>query len=339
MRLFDHLMAMPGTRDDKVTYRSFSFFAHFMKNAQCFELSDDVAQACIHVMSTRPSTLLQALPLQRLPYPVTWVEYSERFGGADNGKDAPEKIGCLLISDGKNLLKGTAYYAWIHKEHGITINPLALAFDWSEDAQPIYEQLANSRPDIPIYNRLAKSYNDKFSSLAATDELTAGMRLASRWGKYLNNQTEIDAFIALEKRSALVVNEACVYMLNSGVLKQHHMNSYVDDLVGELPFVSAFITMLNSKTILDRKSDDFGKLNRARLRNRKAPLKEFITTRLSLSRGMANRAASVGITNREQARLTLVRGHLKVRKTGVYWWSPHPRGKGSHLVRTGYTVA
>jgi hypothetical protein len=34
----------------------------------------------------------------------------------------------------------------------------------------------------------------------------------------------------------------------------------------------------------------------------------------------------------------LVRGHFKVRRTGLFWWSPHVRGKGEAPVGQTYIV-
>lgn len=337
MRLYDQLMEVPGTLEDTLLQGAYTIFARWLGRAQCFELSTDVAQACTHVMSTRPTTLVQTLPMQRLPYRFTWIESVNRDpGGYDNGKDPPERVGCLLVGFPDHSQKGTAYFAWNHKEYGTTLCPLALAFDWSENARPIYDQISEHNPDSLFFKEIAEKYHRKFAAYLSADNLTEHAGLSSRWGGFLKDSAERLAFIELEKRSALVINDACTKVLNSGVLKKRHLDSYIDDLCGELPFVSAFLTMLNSKTILEKRTDDFVRLNKARAKNRRAPLKEFVVTKLSLSRVQANRARAAGITNREEARLTLVRGHLKVRKTGVYWWSAHPRGRGSHIVRAGY---
>lgn len=45
--------------------------------------------------------------------------------------------------------------------------------------------------------------------------------------------------------------------------------------------------------------------------------------------------------SREAARQHLVRGHFKIRRTGVYWWSPFLRGDGTRgtVKRVEYEVA
>jgi hypothetical protein len=94
--------------------------------------------------------------------------------------------------------------------------------------------------------------------------------------------------------------------------------------------------MLNSKnTIVEQRREDLSRLNKARTKSRKAPLREFITTKIRLSPTQARRH---GIASdwHESARQHLCRGHFKVRATGVFWWSPHLRGFGDKTVRTGY---
>lgn len=93
------------------------------------------------------------------------------------------------------------------------------------------------------------------------------------------------------------------------------------------------MVMLNAKAAAITRKDDFTKLNRQRTAAKKPPLKEFIVTRLNLSRGTANRGAALGLS-REAARKHLVRGQFKVRKTGIYWWSPFPRGTDEPIQRT-----
>jgi hypothetical protein len=48
-----------------------------------------------------------------------------------------------------------------------------------------------------------------------------------------------------------------------------------------------------------------------------------------MSRSQQRMADARGV-NREAARQHLVRGHFKIRKTGVYWWAPFLRGDARH---------
>ena len=75
MRLIDELRAAPGGLNDRLTGGAFTSMAKALRGAQCFELGPDVVAACAHVTKSRPSSLLSALPMTRVPYPRTWFEW------------------------------------------------------------------------------------------------------------------------------------------------------------------------------------------------------------------------------------------------------------------------
>jgi hypothetical protein len=109
--------------------------------------------------------------------------------------------------------------------------------------------------------------------------------------------------------------------------------------MGNWVFATSFMIMLNARHALERTVEDLGRLNRRRLHASKRPLREFIVTRLDLSRGTTNRGIASGMS-RDAARQHLVRGHFKTRKSGIYWWSPFVRGRSDQAVpRERYAVS
>jgi hypothetical protein len=58
----------------------------------------------------------------------------------------------------------------------------------------------------------------------------------------------------------------------------------------------------------------------------------YQTTHLRLSQAQT-RAFRAGLLTREEAGRHSVRGHFKIRRTGVYWWSPFFRGDPTKLVQ------
>ncbi len=99
------------------------------------------------------------------------------------------------------------------------------------------------------------------------------------------------------------------------------------------------LIMINCKNLLtSREVVPSARLQKARMRRGKQPLFSHKILDISLTRSQANRAASQGMT-RAQMRLHMVRGHFKVKKTGIYWWSPFIRGsKEAGLVTKDYAV-
>ena len=337
MRLYDIIQQKAGT-DLDVAYKGLiGKFAQALQKAQCFELSPQVTSACATVSASKPSSILAATPMLRLPYPAIWLEWYADRGDylKHNEKLIPERMGCLVTSDGTINNRGLAYWAWFHHTVDVTIAPFGIAFDWDMSHPPVISQLVN-RFKLPSY--LLDNMSERFGGKFAAQAILANTK---KWYDVANNNTEKQAFISLEGRAAIVPNHYAMAFIEEYRLldpTNPGMANFTDDVCGELPFVEAFIIMLNSKNILDRIPEDFAKLNKARTKQRKAPLREFTTTKLRLTRTSINRANAAGIGHSE-IRAHICRGHFKTRKSGVYWWSPHFRGnKNTSVTRKNYEV-
>jgi hypothetical protein len=331
MRLFDTIQQAAGTVMDRAYYGLIGHFARYLHQAECFELSPQVVAACGDVCSSKPSSILAATPILKLPYEYTWLEwYGERVDYIkENNKIVPDRMGCLLIAEGGDSNRGYAYWAWYHHEHNLTIAPFGIAFDWDLTHPPVMQQLI----DI---NHLPQRLMTAFENRVGDQHAAAAVLVNSKkWYDKANSEKEVQAFIELEKRATIVpVHFAAKFIRELGLdnPKNPWMANFTDDVCGELPFVEAFLIMLNSKHILERCVDDFTRLNKARKKARKPALKEFTTTKLRLTRTTENRMRAAGM-DRADARMHLVRGHFKIRKSGVYWWSSFARGKTNTTVQ------
>ncbi|MEY9493789.1 hypothetical protein [Bradyrhizobium elkanii] len=85
MRLSDHMLAECGQAND--IENLFSNVAPAIREAERFELSDDVALAAYNLTKSKPTTLLSALPLVRAPYRKMWFEWR---GGITSNMIRPE---------------------------------------------------------------------------------------------------------------------------------------------------------------------------------------------------------------------------------------------------------
>lgn len=106
------------------------------------------------------------------------------------------------------------------------------------------------------------------------------------------------------------------------------------DWDGEIFFVVAVLLLLNVRSYVQVEVPEVSKRMARRKRPKRLPFSEI---KLLLPAHQLERAAEQGVTKAE-IRRHLVRGHFKIRKTGVYWWSHHPRGTGTPLERAGYKV-
>jgi hypothetical protein len=331
VRLYDEMLAARGGLVDKAMLGAVSQFADMLSHAQCFSMSDDVSVTCSEICRSKPSSILSALDKTRAPYPLTWIEWTPnaRLYSVDNGKPAPRRVGCLLMTDEAGA-KGYFALAWVHDNWGIMLNPVGLIFDWDlGSTEPVANQYARavglSGERLPIDQRRASLKR---------------LALPNRWSKYKQEPKEIDAIIDLELRANLMPLEFCLPFMIQGKYYPgtEKFDSWSNDLEGELPFVEAFLLLINSRnTIVEQSRDDYSRLNKARAKNRKPPLKEFINTKIKLGRIQAARAGARG-QRVEGTKMHVVRGHFKIRSSGVYWWSSHARGAGQWVDRREYEV-
>jgi hypothetical protein len=105
----------------------------------------------------------------------------------------------------------------------------------------------------------------------------------------------------------------------------------------------ATLILLNAKNCVDvTPTEPPVKLNKARRKQGKIELLPYSTVHIELSKSQ-QRAVEGGLISREDARRHLVRGHFKVRATGVFWWNETWRGnalRGSidrrvHIIEAG----
>jgi hypothetical protein len=79
------------------------------------------------------------------------------------------------------------------------------------------------------------------------------------------------------------------------------------------------------------------KLVKARRKQGRRPPVGYSLIRIKLS-GTRARAAATCRDGGAAIRAALVRGHFKVRSTGVFWWSQHARGSGGSDGKRDYVV-
>jgi hypothetical protein len=144
MRLSDHIIAEVGGPDD--IGGLFTSTAAAIREAERFELTDDVSRAAYNLTRLKPSSLLKTMPLCRAPYRKMWFEWR---GGLTSSLIRPEhkrdprthpdpiKQGVLIETD-ETGQRGSMTFAWMHdhrlrKSSGVSINPLGTLFNWHED--------------------------------------------------------------------------------------------------------------------------------------------------------------------------------------------------------------
>lgn len=363
MRLSDHLMAECGGAAD--IGGMFTRTCAAIRAAERFELTDDVARAAYNLTKSKPTTLLSALPLVRSPYPKMWLEWrgglTSDMVRPEYKRDAtvapdPLKQGCLIETD-KSGQYGTMTFCWLHRERPerigeemyspANIAPLGTLFNWSEggnvyaDATREYRrryptEKAVTSPaglfDLVLMKRYARGLSDEDAR-----KLMAGS-IFRDWNRFAGVASERKALLELGQHAMpWVVPHAhgffawCAEMtmqseqLLTTFLTDVVRGSWEPDIEGEAPFAETVIAMMNSRNAIETRSVDLAGLNRARAKRGRSLFLPYRTTHLRLSQAQT-RAFRAGLLSREDAGRHRVRGHFKIRKTGIYWWSPFFRG-------------
>jgi len=80
---------------------------------------------------------------------------------------------------------------------------------------------------------------------------------------------------------------------------------------------------------------DFERLNKLRAKAGKTPLLSYRPVRWAVTRVERRIGRDLSPTERAEVVGHLCRGHLKLRKSGAFWWSPHWRGLGTNPAPEG----
>jgi hypothetical protein len=155
------------------------------------------------------------------------------------------------------------------------------------------------------------------------------------WENFASNPREIEAMRTLDRHMMPGISPhgvGIISMVLSSANKamiRDFTTKWECDMQGEGGWVNCFLAMLNSKNpCVEHTSVDLSRLNKSRRKLGRSEFLPYQRTRLAMSRSQARIAQARGI-DREAARAHLVRGHFKIRSSGVFWWSAFVRGDAS----------
>jgi len=372
MRLADHILAARDTIND--IGRIASSMGRTIERAQRFELHNDVALAAHELLKTRPSTLVAALPLCRLPYSTMWFEWKGGLLGTQK-RDldvAPEPVkeGLLLEEIDSAQQIGCVTLAWMHRRNQlrqttdqidallderdmiINISPLGVYFDFSGRGDvrtvisTVHDIMLTKNPSARL-KFLFELWAETFLQEPSSEALSRFALQRQGWGdKVASNPVEIEALKELERIMLPGLSKhglgLMLQMLHKAPLDAviNMLRNWMADIEGEGSFVQCVLAILNSKNrVIDNQPVDLSRLNRSRQKRGRSPMLSYSVTHLRMSRAQRNVAEARGLS-REQARQHLVRGHFKIRSSGVYWWSSFLRGDPRRpLPRKQYEVS
>lgn len=286
-----------------------------LSNPRCgrFEIGADVLAAAHQVMSTKPSSMLAALHRARAPHPLTWVEWAtpdDRSASRRGWLVLEQQDGAIAVPFARGRQDGT-----------ISIQAYALAIGWDQEVRAA-DLLAN--PDIAEmvrYHRETASDSVNLKAVLEKAEPGAGADndVTAALSRSFSDE-DFAAIIGLDDRLRMVP------MDQYGVLQPERGSERTTTRLVRCRELVALLLLINSRNAVHvGEGEDLAKLNRARQRKAKPGLMPLRPVSLDLSRRLrAARRTGGGVDERE-VRAHIVRGHFKVRASGVFWWSAHTR--------------
>lgn len=281
--------------------------------AQRFELAEDFAVAASEISDTNMAAFANAITACRAPAANCWIEvphsYRTKFtdtSGAERHSQVHDVVRVGVLIRQRETDDGLCYTMdLIYKSRSLGVSICAIS------------QLV----DLRDTNNIARG-------LRRDREL--GIDLALLAKKY--SGADLDAAIALENKTCIIGNEFTDAMMRSvaATTDQETVKQVVAAEVanwnGEMMFWLAAIALLNTRNLGKTVSSDVGAINRSRARRGKIPLLTYDTCSIDQSRFRIAKPDTQDFGAARHSRAHFVRGHFKMRKTGVFWWRPAVRG-------------
>lgn len=312
--------------------RTYELTGYAIRQAQRFVLEQDIVHAACNVSDAMPSSILKGLPLCRLPFHRTWFEYAghDRPGQPRDGTSVPHRVGMLVESPPKSTREFLVSVFWKHdKRRPCEVCPVSLILDFSAEGL------------------LAKDPHLAAQKFGVTEDTFASY-LSGRGHpgdlKILHRRGELEAALAFNEKVFFIpspyfalLGTAIAEKMGSETIRKILLDSQ-SDAENEISILLGTLMLLNSKNGTQREKKDTTKLSRARIKRGNLPLLEHWTLKLKISRIRENALRNRGLSKTE-IRAHIVRGHFKIRKTGIYWWSPFVRGDAKRgMVNKDYSV-
>jgi hypothetical protein len=301
---------------------------------------DAVAMAA-SVSLSKPSSILAALPWVRLPFPTILVEFEnahlrEAMGALGSPLVRPPghvvdivRSGFLLTHDGDSLCVEYAHSDRDRDGRRIAdVAPVLGRFDLRVDRAPTVaatgflaaKPLGSGR----LREYLARLASDPAEAAAAGDLFTR-----FSWAPHPDFE-RLRAGVVRLFAGARADPEAAVAAIEEN--QAHEAARLFSQVV--LP---ALILLSTRNAVSVDRVEQPPKLVRARAGRGRRPPSGYSVVRLKLTDAQQRMARTASDGGRSM-RSALVRGHFKVRKTGVFWWSMHARGGGDPPGSRDYTV-
>lgn len=292
--------------------RDHDAFSNALHCAQRFSLSREFAAAATQISHTNISSFSNCMIACRVPAPVCWFEVPDDFRSdiveADSSRPKElrsHRTGVLIES----------------KNDSCTEYEISRAY-----------KLADGKFVVSIT-----------SNVVSLDGFTnEGRRRASREFSYVTERDNSDAAVLMESRigvSYCRFTSGAKYWLSA--MPREEQKATIEDENFEwnieIFFWLSALALLNTRNAGSTIPQNISRLNKARVRSGKKPLLAYSVCTIDAAK--TSTSSGRGHASKGEIRAHFMRGHFKLRKTGVFWWRPSMRGNlGAGAVTKSYSV-
>jgi hypothetical protein len=284
-----------------------------MYRAGRFNLTPEFAYATNTIRDKNPEAAFKAKHLLRLPTEPCWIEcVNHERGWVENTKPELPTIRRVGVLMHPVMMEGTG------ERSGMFAMTLFWNFATGIDMpanMSALDMVCEFTPETPFIEQEASLF-DRLGRREYA-ELARAYGIVPYPSHFLDstiyrNMTRPDATLPPSVRSAV----------NTLIQAAH------SDWEAEAGFWPLVLLMIHSRNIVYVNAPPPGKLDakKAKRLGVKPDQVVFRTVHMKMERLLRRYRREGGVSEREAMRRTLVIGHWKVRRTGVFWWHPHHRG-------------
>ncbi|GJD90883.1 hypothetical protein BHAOGJBA_4427 [Methylobacterium hispanicum] len=307
-------------------------FAECVERAQRFVLTPEALGMTQSLVYGRPTTLMSAMGSIRSPYPLVWFEHAQedvsearrRYDGDDPRPLGPDesrvrRVGILVeAAGGERAYRAMPVVQFV--DGGMRLMLHSGTADFGDDPPP----------PGPLATRYdVRRQQDWYRETGHTE-------LGRRMARYLADDAEREAHAAYNGRFDYGVMPMMAEVLRrqglppdvvTGLPSAGEDVNYAVWAAREAAKNLVILNLKNGVEIRDVCADE--RSHRLRRRLGRPPLLDHKVLTLRMPRHVVRLGAGRGGEVDAETQAHWVRGHLKVRSTGVYWWSHHVRGDPS----------
>ena len=299
-----------------------------VRAADRFVLTREAVEIMTHIQESRPSSLLAGLGVCRLLHRRMWIEFTladrlsvlKEIGVLDTSQIDGSKIGrvgFLLEATDDSMLRGhfQVVIQGSHKHATPILLPIRVSFDFSPVEDNTVVEAHKTRGTFQTVEMLSKKIE------RTPNRLYRNARSRDQWQAVCDFNNIFDPSYHPEI-SALY-----------GAMVQHdneqnartQLEQWGKICTSETRFLLGCLMMLNSRNLAMIESLSPKEINRGLPKGEPHVQIGHRRVTVRLSRVQQNREKAVNARGGEVARHK-VRGHWKVRKSGVFLWRPFERG-------------